>query len=403
MNTLVPLPEPLPPGRVPEVCLVVGEQSAAVKLAPLATAMRRRGRVRPVLLACGDHATAVTETLSAFGLAADMLVELARDGQDTTRAAAQLLAGLDHAYTDRPPDAVVVQGDTATAFAGAMAAFWRRVPVVHLDAGVRSFDLTAPFPQEGHRRLIAQVCSLHLAATPDATANLAGEAHAGPKVVTVGSTAVDAGFDALDRHRSHPDARVQAIEDTVVAGECRMALVVLDPTHWADDELTRVLHGIADLVLATPDLEVVLPAPRGSDLRHRAYDMLGRLVRVTITDPLLQPELVCLLSVAAAAVTDSDVLAEQAPSFGVPVLVLGGECGTWAEPAHPGHPWTAGADRAVIARIAEKLVLSHVERLAVAPAENPFGDGFAAVRCEQAVQWLLGLRKRPHEFAPGRP
>ncbi|WP_084468492.1 UDP-N-acetylglucosamine 2-epimerase [Actinokineospora inagensis] len=398
-NTLVPLPSPAAPGCAPEVCLVAGDAAAAVKLAPLAAAMRARRRVRPVLLACGDDARAATEVLSGYGLATDVLVELARDGLATSRAAAQLLAGLDHAFVDRPPAAVVVQGDSATAFAAAMAAFWRRVPVVHLDAGVRSFDLTAPFPQEGHRRLIAQVSSLHLAATPGASANLVDECHGGPKVVTVGSTAVDAGFDALDRYVRHRDDRVQAVENAVVAGEVRLCPVVLADGHWPDGRAAQVLHGIADLVLACPDLEVVLPVARGP-LRHLAYDMLGRLVRVTITDPLPQPELVCLLSVSAAVVTDSTTLAEQAPSFGVPVLLVGGEPGTWAEPCAPGYPWTAGADRAVVARTAEKLVLTHVERRSVAPAVNPFGDGFAAARCEQAVQWLLGLRDRPSEFDP---
>ncbi|GAA2982838.1 UDP-N-acetylglucosamine 2-epimerase [Actinokineospora diospyrosa] len=397
--TLVPLPTPPRAGRAPEVCLVAGDAAAAVKLAPLAAAMRARKQVRPVLLACGDQARAATEVLSGFGLATDVLVELARDGQPTTCAAAQLLTGLDHAFADRPPAAVVVQGDSATAFSAAMAAFWRQVPVVHLDAGVRSFDLTAPFPQEGHRRLIAQVSSLHLAATPDASANLALERHGGPKVVTVGSTAVDAGFDALDRYVRHNDERVQAVENAVVAGEVRLALVVLDAARVPDERAAQVLHGIADLVLACPDLEVVLPVARGA-LRHLAYDMLGRLVRVTITDPLPQPELVCLLSVSAAVVTDSATLAEQAPSFGVPALVLGGEPGTWTEPPAVGHPWTAGPDRAAIARIAEKLVLTHVERRCATPTDNPFGDGFAAVRCEQAVQWLLGLRDRPSEFTP---
>ncbi|PPK61474.1 UDP-N-acetylglucosamine 2-epimerase [Actinokineospora auranticolor] len=400
-NTLVPLPCPGAGRRVPEVCLIAGDAVAATRLAPVVGALRGRGRVRPVVLACGDDAAAATEVLSGFGLATEVLVELARDGQRTGRAAAQLLAGLDHAFADLAPDAVVVQGDSATAFSAAMAAFWQRVPVVHLDAGVRSYDLTAPFPQEGHRRLIAQVSSLHLAATPDAAANLGDECHRGPKVVTVGSTAVDAGFDALDRYVRHRDDRVQAVENAVVAGEVRLAVVAVEARDWSTAAATQLLHGIADLVLTCPDLEVVLPLPRGP-LRHLAYDMLGRLVRVTITDPIAQPELVCLLSIAAALVTDSATLAEQAPSFGVPTLVLGGEPGTWAEPRHPGHPWTAGSDRAVVARIAEKLVLSHVERQTTAPTPNPFGDGFAATRCEQALQWFLGLDDRPEEFAPHR-
>ncbi|WP_436497656.1 UDP-N-acetylglucosamine 2-epimerase [Actinokineospora sp. HUAS TT18] len=398
-NTLVPLPAPAP-GRVPQVCLIAGDASAAVKIAPVAAAMRLRRRIRPVVISCGPDE--VADTFGAFDLVPSLVVEPEPD-RTTPRTAARLLNALDHAFTDLVPDAVIVQGDTATAVSAAMAAFWHRIPVVHLDAGVRSYDLTAPFPEEGHRKLIAQVSSLHLAATMDAAANLECEAHCGPKVITVGSTAVDAGFEALDRHHDHADERLTALEEAVVRGACRMVLVALSPDRWSDaDELAAVLHGVADLVLANPDLEVVLPAPYDSGLRFSADDVLGRLVRVTITEPVDHPGQVCLLSLAAAVVTDSDILAEQAPSFGVPAMMVGGEAGVWAEPDRPGYPWTAGADRALVARIAEKLVLSQVERLAVAPADNPFGDGFAAVRCEQAVEWLLGLRSRPLDFSLAR-
>ncbi|MBC6449902.1 UDP-N-acetylglucosamine 2-epimerase [Actinokineospora xionganensis] len=397
-NTLVPLPAP-EPGRMPHVCLVAGDAPAAVKIAPIVAAMRRSARVRPLVIACGDQTEEVVEALSAFGILPSLVVESTLDGQ-TTQGAAWLLNTLDRVYADLAPDAVFVQGDNAIAFSAAMAAFWRRIPVVHLDAGVRSHDLTAPFPQEGHRRLIAQISSLHLAATADAAANLACEAHGGPKVVTVGSTAVDAGFGAIERHHEHADDRVRALEEAVLHGGSRMVLVCLDSTRWSQDDLAAVLHGVADLVLATPDLEVVLPAAYDSELRLVADDVLGRLVRVTIIDPVDHTDQVCLLSIAAAVVTDSNVLAEQAPSFGVPVLVLVGGVGAWAEPERPGYPWTASPERGLVARIAEKLVLSQVERLAVPPAHNPFGDGFAAVRCEQAVEWLLGLRSRPREFAP---
>ncbi|OLR94081.1 hypothetical protein BJP25_13425 [Actinokineospora bangkokensis] len=388
------MPAPCPPGRVPRVCVVVGDAVSAVKLAPVVVAMRERDRVRPLVLACGTGAAGAVAALAEFGLTPDHTTAPAPAEGDGSCAAA-LLADLDEVFAGREPDAVLVQGDSATAFSAAMAAFYQQVPVVHLDAGVRSFDLTAPFPQEGHRRLIAQVSSLHLAATPDAVANLAEEAHTGPKVLTVGSTAVDAALAALDRHTGHADPGVRELAAAVAAGRARVVPVVLDPDRWSREAASAVLRGVGDLVLATPDLEVVLPA--AGELRERAEDLLGRLVRVTITDPLPQPALLALLSAAAAAVTDSAALAEQAPTFGVPVLVVGGERGGWAEPDRAGHPWTAGPDRAVVARIAEKLVLSRVRRR---PPSNPFGDGRAAARCEQAVQWLLGLRPRPGEFAP---
>ncbi|MFC7614654.1 UDP-N-acetylglucosamine 2-epimerase [Actinokineospora soli] len=191
--TLVPLPAQTRPDRDPVVCLVASEASAAVRLSPLAARLRAHQRVRLLLTACGP---AAADTLTALGATPDAVVPLE---SPSLTAAPALMSALDRVFTDAAADSVVVAGDSAIAFGAAMAAFWRRIPVVHLDAGVRSHDLTAPFPEEGHRRLIAQVASLHLTTTPEASANLAAEAHAGRTVLTVGSTAVDAARLALAR------------------------------------------------------------------------------------------------------------------------------------------------------------------------------------------------------------
>ncbi|MGW5055251.1 UDP-N-acetylglucosamine 2-epimerase [Actinokineospora sp. NPDC004072] len=380
--TLVPLPalaraEPL-------VCLVATDAAAAVRLSPLALRLRAHGRVRVLLTACGP---AAADTVSALGAAPDAVVPLA---EQNLHSAPALMSAVDRVLADSDADAVVVAGDSAVAFGAALAAFWRRIPVVHLDAGVRSHDLTAPFPEEGHRRLIAQVASLHLTSTPEASANLAAEAHAGRTVVTVGSTAVDAARLALARRSRSSFAD---LEDAARRGDCRVALVALDPLRHGERGLSRVLPAVSDLVLATPDLEVVLPAPRDSALRTLAEAALGRLVRIVVTDALPPPDLVGLLSVASAAVCDPGPLVEQAAALGVPTLLLSGARGSWTEPEHHGEPWTAGLDRAVIARIAEKLVLTGARTPAT------LGDGHAAERCEQAVEWLLGMAERPREFA----
>ena len=382
--TLVPLPAQARPDRDPVVCLVASEAAAAVRLSPLAARLRAHHRLRLLLTACGP---AAADTLTALGSPPDAVVPLE---SPNLMAAPALMSALDRVFADDAVDSVVVAGDSAIAFGAAMAAFWRRIPVVHLDAGVRSHDLTAPFPEEGHRRLIAQVASLHLTTTPEASANLTAEAHAGRTVLTVGSTAVDAARLALARRRR---SAFGELERSARRGDCRVALVCLDPHRHRAQTFSRVLHAVSDLVLGTPDLEIVLPAPRESALRAMAEDMLGRLVRVLVTDALAQPDLLGLLAVSSAAVSDPGPLVEQAAALGVPTLLLSGERGSWTEPEHPGAPWTAGPDRAVVARIAEKLVLTGPR----SPADV-LGDGRAAARCEQAVEWLLGLSERPAEF-----
>lgn len=398
-TTLVPGPPELPSGVTPEVLVVAGTELEAIKLGPLAAAMRAAGRIHPVLVACLERPTTVVTAMGSLGLSPDVSVDLGPRGQDPALCARALLATLDKELDRRKPAAVVVQGDTVVGVTTALAAFWRKIPVVHLDAGIRSHDLTSPFPDEGHRRLVAQVCSLHLTTTRQAVVNLADESLYGPKVVTVGSTVVDAACEAAARPVSFADERLDVLRSIARAADCRIVPVCLDGSTWSDKQLENVLHGIADLVLSVPDVEVVLPAQRGSELHEQAQEMLGRLVRVAVTDPLTYPELVELLSLASLTVSDRPLVQEQAPSFGVPVLALRDHTSEWSEPAGSGEPWVVGTDRASITRIAEKVLLTNGRRRPTAPEDSPLGDGFAAKRCEEAVSWLLGLLPRPVEFS----
>lgn len=175
-----------------EVHLVGGTLPEAVKLAPVVLAMRTAGLLAPVLLAADRDAATVAPALAAFGLAPDITLR----AENTTAGRAELLSAmireLDELWSVRTPAAVIVQGDTTTSLAGALAAFWRRIPVVHLEAGLRSDDLTSPFPEEGDRRLIAQATALHLAPTPLAAMNLLDERIPASDVLITGSTLVDA-------------------------------------------------------------------------------------------------------------------------------------------------------------------------------------------------------------------
>lgn len=373
---------------------MAADPASAIRVAAPALPMRAHGRVRPLLVACGAPAA---RTSTELGAPPDLSLDPSTIGAPgwatrSRRPGGGPRAGCSPSWTTSTPPASRtrswISGDFPAAFTAAVAAFWRRVPVAHLDAGVRSHDLTSPFPEEGHRRMISQITSLHLATTPTARTGPALEAHVGPKVVVVGSTAVDA-ITRGPRRSTTPFPELERA--------ARVAAVVLDPMRARAQRLVHVLRGVADLVLATPGLEVVLPAPRGTALRALAGDALGRLVRVTISDPLPQPDLQSLVPLSTLAITDVAPLAEQAPSLATPTLVLTGERGAWTEPDRAGHPWTAGPDHAVIARIAEMLALG--DRGAPS-ARNPFGDGRASERCEQAVEWLLGVGDRPADFDP---
>src|SRR3954469_12004756 len=177
---------------LPEVHLIGGTRPEAVKLAPVVVAMREAGLLRPVLVASGQHPAMVAQALTAFDLEPDVTLRVDRSTGSQAELLTEMIRQLDELWTERAPAAVIIQGDTTTSLAGALAAFWRRIPVVHLEAGLRSGDLESPFPEEANRRLVAQVATLHLAPTPLAAMNLLAENVHTADVLIAGNTVVDA-------------------------------------------------------------------------------------------------------------------------------------------------------------------------------------------------------------------
>ncbi|WP_279579067.1 non-hydrolyzing UDP-N-acetylglucosamine 2-epimerase [Fodinicola feengrottensis] len=222
----------------------------------------------------------------------------------------------------RQPAAVVVQGDTTTTLAGALGAFWRRIPVVHLEAGLRSYDLTSPFPEEANRKLVGQVAALHLTPTAVAAANLAAEGIASERVLTVGNTVVDAVLEVAGKCRPYQDSRLAAVDAEVRAGRRRLVLVTVHRRESWGEPMERVLRAVAEIVLTHPDIEVVLPAHPNPAVFGQVQEILGQLDRITVTEPLSYSDLARVLSVATLVLSDSGGIQEEAPSFGVPVLVL---------------------------------------------------------------------------------
>ncbi|MET9625971.1 UDP-N-acetylglucosamine 2-epimerase (non-hydrolyzing) [Lentzea sp. NPDC006480] len=399
-SALVPGPRQFSRGEVPEVFLVAGTRPEAVKMAPVAAAMFAGGRIRPVVVNSGQHPEMVDQALESFGFAADVTLKLNRVTGGQAELTSQLIEELDRLFTERAPAAVLVQGDTTTTLAGALAAFWQQIPVVHLEAGLRSHDLTSPFPEEGNRKMVGQLASLHLAPTADATAHLAAESLQGNKVLTIGNTVVDAVLDVAARRAPYGDARLQEIENRVHAGQSRLVLVTTHRRESWGEPLDRVLHAVADIVEARPDVEIVLPAHPNPAVRQQVMDVLGGVGHVTITDPLPYAQMARLLAQCTLVLSDSGGIQEEAPSFGVPALVLR-DVTERMEAVNAGCAVLVGTDRERIIDLTVQLLDSPSAREAMTAEGNPFGDGLASVRTEQALAWLLGLQQqRPVEFAP---
>jgi UDP-N-acetylglucosamine 2-epimerase (non-hydrolysing) len=376
---------------LPEVHLIGGTRPEAVKLAPVVIAMREAGLLRPVLVASGQHPAMVDQALAAFDLRPDVTLRVARSTGTQAELLTEMIRQLDELWADRAPAAVIVQGDTTTSLAGALAAFWRRIPVVHLEAGLRSGDLDSPFPEEANRRLVAQVAALHLAPTPLAAMNLLDENIATGDVLITGNTVVDATLAVAGRQLPFENA---AVAQARAGSDKRLVLVTAHRRESWGQPLNRILAAVAVLIAKYPDIEVILPSHPNPAVRKQVDATLGGLERVTVTEPLPYPDLSRLLSEAYLVLTDSGGIQEEAPSFGVPALVLR-DVTERVESLDAGCAKLVGADADAIVREASLLLDSRVRRDAMTAGGNPYGDGLAARRTAQATAALLGLADHP--------
>jgi len=288
----------------------------------------------------------------------------------------------------------VVQGDTTTTLAGALAAFWRRIPVVHLEAGLRSGDLDSPFPEEANRKLVGQLAALHLAPTTLAATNLLNENVNAANVLITGNTVVDAALYIAAKQLPFEDARVAAAVDAAEHGVSRLVLVTAHRRESWGEPLEAILSAVKRIVAAYPDVRVVLPAHANPAVRAQVEAGLAGVPRVTITDPLPYPALARVLSQAYLTMTDSGGIQEEAPSFRVPALVLR-EVTERVESLNVGCAKLVGTDEDLIVAEAAKLLDDQALRDGMTASGNPYGDGLSSTRTEQAVAALLNLGRLP--------
>ncbi len=376
----------------PEVHLIGGTSAETVTLAPVVTAMQATGLLEPVIVASGQHPAAVHRGLAAFGHTPDVSLSAAPGGGSAAELLTGLLRGLDAHLGRRTPAAVVVRGDTTTSLAAALAAYWRGIPVVHLEAGLRAGHLESGFPDEANRRLVAQITHAHLAPTPLAAMNLLDEGVAMEDVVITGSTVVDAALAVAGRKLPYENSTV-AVTRAASHGR-RLVLVVAHRRESSGAPLDRMLNAVRALVRRYPDVEVLCPGHPGPAARRQQDAALVGVERVTVTDPLPYPDMARLLSEAYLVLTDSDAVLQEAPSFGVPALVLR-ETTERTEALHAGNARLVGSDTDLIVREASLLLDDRRRRDAMTAAGNPYGDGLAGARAAQATAALLGLADMP--------
>lgn len=387
----------------PTVLVVYGTRPEAIKMGPVVRALEASATLDCVTAVTGQHREMLDQVSEIFGIHPQHDLDVFAPGQSLNTLMSKVFERLDPLLATIEPDAVLVQGDTLTVAAAAIAAFYRQIPVVHLEAGLRSGDPMSPFPEEGNRKLVSQLAALHLAPTARSRDNLLREGVNADDIVVIGNTVIDALLFATQRTATLADpVLAQFLE--------RDGPILLVTTHRRENwgrAIDSVATAVRRLVELHPELRVVLPLHKNPIVRDSFLPILGDHPAVHITDPLPYGDFTRVMAAASIVLTDSGGVQEEAPSLGRPVLVTR-ENTERPEAVAAGTVRLVGTD---VDRIVDEVSRLHTvpsAHAAMSRAVNPYGDGHAAPRAVGAIAALLGVGSRLPEFEPatdrdGRP
>ncbi|WP_204137920.1 non-hydrolyzing UDP-N-acetylglucosamine 2-epimerase [Halomicronema sp. CCY15110] len=359
------------------VCITLGTRPEAIKLAPVIRAFRQSAEFATQVILTGQHREMVAQVMQLFHLGADEDLAIMQPQQSLTDITCRSLQGLEACFQRSQPDLVIVQGDTTTAFSAALAAFYQKIPVGHVEAGLRTDDLLNPFPEEANRRLISQITRLHFAPTDTAVGHLKKSGVVGD-IHHTGNTVIDA---LLAVAAQNPPCSIPGLDWS-------QHRVLLSTVHRRENwgkPLQDIAQGFLKILDQCPDTALLLPLHRNPTVREPLTIALGEHPRVFLTEPLDYAQLVGAMQRCTLLLTDSGGLQEEAPGLGKPVLVLR-ETTERPEAIAAGTAKLVGTQAAAIADAALELLNSPTAYDAMAQAVNPFGDGQASQRIVDIVR-----------------
>jgi UDP-N-acetylglucosamine 2-epimerase (non-hydrolysing) len=376
--------------------VVYGTRPEAVKMAPVVKALETSAHFWPVVAVTAQHREMLDQVNAVFGITPQYDLDLCSPGQSLTDITMGALAGIGRLLAADPPAMVLVQGDTTTTYAAALAAFYLKIPVAHLEAGLRTGDRYDPFPEELNRRLTTQLTSLHLAPTATALGNLLADGIDRASVVVTGNSVIDALHWTVAHTTDFDDPVLAPLDQT----DAPVIVVTAHRRESWGEPMQRIGRAVARLARDHPEAIVVFPVHRNPTVRQAVLPALTGLPNVITTEPLPYPSFCRLMSRAALILTDSGGVQEEGPSLGVPVLVMR-ETTERPEAVVAGTVELVGTDETAIVTAAHRLLTDPAERARMARAINPYGDGQAAQRTVAALAHHFGLAARPPDFTPG--
>ena len=373
------------------IMTVMGTRPDTIKMAPVVLALDAAGpAVEPIVCVTAQHREMLDEVLALFGIEPDYDLNIMTRSQSLTDITTRVLTGMERVLAQAKPDVVLVHGDTTTSSAAALAAFYAKIPVGHVEAGLRTSTVHMPFPEELNRRLTSVISSYHFAPTSGSKANLFAERIERDCVVVTGNTVIDAFLETSRRPRRPPDA---------LANLDPASPLIYVTAHRREnhDRMADICRALADITRLPEHPTILWPVHPSPMVAPVAHELLDGVPGIRLVPPLGYSDSVACVSACRFVLTDSGGLQEEAPTLGKPVLVMRNETER-PEGLEAGTLRLIGTERAVIVGEARKLLADQSAYRRMAHASNPYGDGRAAERIVAWLLWKLRNGAKPAEF-----
>ncbi|MGG0286813.1 UDP-N-acetylglucosamine 2-epimerase (non-hydrolyzing) [Peribacillus butanolivorans] len=375
-----------------KVMTIFGTRPEAVKMAPLVLEFQKHPEYfKPIVAVTAQHRQMLDQVLDLFSIQPDYDLNIMKERQTLADITTRALSGLDSIMKEAKPDIVLVHGDTTTTFVASLAAFYNQIVIGHVEAGLRTWNKYSPYPEEMNRQLTGTMADLHFAPTSKAEENLLNE-NKKENIFVTGNTATDALKTTVRSTYSHPVLNI--LEDD------RLILLTAHRRENLGEPMRNIFRAVKKIVADHDDVQVVYPVHLNPAVQELANEILGDNPRVHLIEPLDVLDFHNFASRAYLILTDSGGIQEEAPSLGVPVLVLR-DTTERPEGIAAGTLRLAGTDEQTIFKMAHELLTNHEEHKKMAKASNPYGDGNASARIAEAVRYYFKqVSVPPTRFEP---
>ena len=369
-----------------KVLTVFGTRPEAIKMAPLVHALARDPHFEAKVCVTAQHREMLDQVLKLFSIVPDYDLNIMQPGQGLTEITCRILEGLKPVLESFKPDVLLVHGDTTTTMAASLAAFYQRIPVGHVEAGLRTGDLSSPWPEEGNRTLTGHLATYHFAPTETSRQNLLRENIADNRITITGNTVIDALFWVRDRVLSDEALRNELTQRyPFLANGKKMILVTGHRRESFGRGFEQICHALAEIAANNPDVQIVYPVHLNPNVSEPVNRILGHVENVMLIEPQDYLPFVWLMNRAWLILTDSGGIQEEAPSLGKPVLVMR-EMTERPEAVSAGTVCLVGTDSQRIVNEVTRLLHDESAWQAMSRAHNPYGDGQACHRILSALK-----------------